>query len=260
MTFTTNKYPDKELENEKEEFARIVRNSLVKTDKNVYDVVAGSNRTTLNVGSLSIPCYVIRTEEGDIPVLSGRGLQKALGLPNRSGTELQLLFNSKELSGLVSEELKEEINTVFAFKRPGAGGSQPLTFGNRAKTLVKISIFLRNVKDLLPEKSKFISDNASKIIDEFAVEGIEAVVFRITGYDNLRERIAIEKVLGSVVAPEIREYARRFDTWFYEETYRLKGWDYEPIRTGKIRNTNSQLGVITMDIVWDRLLPLHPLI
>jgi hypothetical protein len=43
--------------------------------------------------------------------------------------------------------------------------------------------------------------------------------------------------------------------WYYENIYRLRGWDFEPIRNKTVRNTNSQLGHITMDIVWNRQLP-----
>jgi hypothetical protein len=252
---TNNNIPDKTLEDEKSEFERAISKTLLATEKKVYEVVSGSARTTINSGNIRIPCYVIRTEDGDIPVLSGRGIQKALGLPNKSGNELQQLFNSKELSGHVTKELKEVINTVYAFKRPGAGGSQLATYGNPAKTLVIIGIFLREAYNsgFLPEKNKHLADKSSEIIDSFAVEGIESAVFRITGYNNIRERLAIERVLGTFIKSDIGEYAKRFDTWFYEEIYRLKGWDYQPIKTGKIKNTNSQLGFITMDIVWDRL-------
>lgn len=256
MSNTSSKEPKSRLEEEKNEFKKLIKKSLIKTDKKIYEIIAGSAKTTLDFGAFKIPCYMIRTEDGDIPVLSGRGMQKALGLPNKTGTELQNLFNSKELSGLITDDLLQAINTVYAFKRDGAGGSQAMTFGSRARVFIKICIFFRNALDkgYLPERNAYIAHKASQIIDNFAEEGIEAVAKRITGYDDIKERYAIEKALGTVVAPEIREYAKRFDKWFYEEIYRLKGWDYEPIRNGTIKNTNSQLGLITMDIVWDRVI------
>ncbi len=254
------KQPDNSLEEEKKEFEKIVNRSrkIIGSDnQKVYTVIAGSLRTPLIVGNIKIPAYVINTEIGAKAVLSGNGLQKAIGLPGKEGRELSSLLNKPGIKEIVPDSLKLLLSQRYLFKRPGAGGAIPQTYGYEAITLIQICkvFYDAGKKGLLDKDYQFIADKAEEYILAFAEKGVEQEVFRVTGYDELKSQLALVKLIGEHVSPIIQPYVPKFPSWFAEEIYRLKGWDYEPIKSGKIRNTNSQLGTITMDIVYDRLLP-----
>lgn len=68
---------------------------------------------------INLECYVL---EGDIRVLSGRGMQKAMGLGQTHGTKLRKFLYSKQLKPFISGELAMELTKLLRFIRPGRGG------------------------------------------------------------------------------------------------------------------------------------------
>lgn len=132
--------PDEEMAREKAEFAKVIKrtHTLVPNQEKIYRVLAGSMRTTLDIGNIKIPSYVLDIDGVALPVLSGNGLQKALGLPGRDGKELSSLLGRPEIKSIVPESLLNSLNKRLLFKRPGAGGAVPQTYGYEAKTLIQI--------------------------------------------------------------------------------------------------------------------------
>jgi hypothetical protein len=169
-----------------------LNNSIIPEKRRIHKIVAGSRNTTINFGDIKIESYVIQGDDKDLPVLSGRGMQKALGLPNKSGTELSSLLKSFAKKTTVDPILLDSIENYYSFKRDGAGGSQVATNGYVAGTLIRICILFRDNNRLFTEENQFIPENASKIIDNFAIEGIERVVFRVTGYDDIQNERILE--------------------------------------------------------------------
>jgi hypothetical protein len=73
--------------------------------------------------------------------------------------------------------------------------------------------------------------------------GIVALVDEVTGYQQVRKRDALYKILEAYISPELMPWAQRFPHSFYEEMFRLHGWDYDPTSVkrpgvvGKFTNT-----------------------
>ena len=88
------------------------------------------------------------------------------------------------------------------------------------------------------------------LIRAFARVGIIALVDEATGYQEVRDRIALQKILDKFLNKELAAWAKTFPDEFYDEIFRLKGW---PGPEGVKRP--SVLGHYTNDIVYKRLAP-----
>lgn len=71
--------------------------------------------------------------EGGERVLSGRGMQEALGLGQAHGSLLKDFTSQKALIPFINNKLAMELNNPIRFIRPGRGGV--LAAGYRAETL-----------------------------------------------------------------------------------------------------------------------------
>ena len=54
--------------------------------------------------------------------------------------------------------------------------------------------------------------------------GIVALVDEATGFQEVRKRDALHKILEAYIAPELMPWTRRFPPSFYKEMFRLHGW------------------------------------
>ena len=74
----------------------------------------GSSKTPLKLGKFEIPCYVL--EDGR-RVLSGRGMQNALGYSSKSsGSAIQNLIKDKNIKTYISPDIFEKLNSRIAFE------------------------------------------------------------------------------------------------------------------------------------------------
>ncbi len=85
----------------------------------------------------------------------------------------------------------------------------------------------------------------------FARVGINALVDEVTGYQEVRDRQALQKILDLFISKELLKWTKRFPDEFYREMFRLKGWEFPKLGTGK----PQVVGHYTNDIVYDRIAP-----
>jgi hypothetical protein len=86
-----------------------------------------------------------------------------------------------------------------------------------------------------------------------ATVGIVALVDEATGYQEVRDRKALEEILSKFIASELLPWAKQFPDEFYVELFRLRGWQHlqSPL-TGK---RPSVVGHYTNDLIYQRLAP-----
>ena len=94
-----------------------------------------ADKTPLKLGKVELPCYVLNN---GMRVFSGRGIQKALGADNNSGTWLSKFVNSKSITWNMKPGVLQQFNEPIQFKRNGAGGSQSMTYGYEATLLIDL--------------------------------------------------------------------------------------------------------------------------
>lgn len=202
----------------------------------------------LFIGNIAIPCHVL--EDGS-RVISGRGIQNSLGFSkSSSGLSLSNFIESK-LIHYLSPEVIDRIENPFVFKRIGSGGSAPTTHGYDAGLLIDIcdaTIEAFVNKKLNPSQYKY-AEHAQMIIRSVAKVGIIALVDEATGYQEVRDKQALQAILDKYLAKELAAWAKRFPDDFYKEMFRLKGWDFTPANVAK----PGVVGLYTNQLVYERL-------
>lgn len=208
----------------------------------------GSDKTPLHLGNLEIPCYVL---EDGTRVFSGRGIQKALGAnPKSSGTWLNKFINESSLTEYLNPGVLDQINTPIKFERPGAGGSQSVTFGYEVTLLIDICDSILEAEKSRANIPDNISKNAQIIIRSVAKVGIIALVDEVTGYQYDREKDALQVVLKAYINDELLKWQQKFPDSFYFEIFRLNKWDYTV--TG-IKKRPGVIGTWTNELIYKQL-------
>lgn len=210
----------------------------------------GASDRPLIIGDIKIPCYVLAD---GTRVLAQRGLQSGIGLSEGGGqggvrrvAQLMERFSEKgiDVRGLITR-----INSPIRFIPPHGGNPAD---GYDATILPDICAVLIEVQQrgMLDKRMIRLAERAAKLQHGFATVGIIALVDEATGYQEVRQRDALAKILEKFVAKELRPWIKTFPAQFYEQIYRLNGWDYDE-RSGR----PGVIGHWTNNIVYKRLAP-----
>ena len=81
--------------------------------------------------------------------------------------------------------------------------------------------------------------------------GITALVDEATGFQEVRARDELQKILEEFVQAELRPWMKRFPDEFFKQIYRLNGWEYRP---GQSKRT-PYVGKLVNKYIYDQLAP-----
>jgi hypothetical protein len=203
----------------------------------------------LIIGGNEIPCYVL---EDGTRILGQRGTTNALsnpGSPIKSGHWFQRLIKDDAIRPFFSDELLDRFNNPIQFKARGPQAGK----GFEANLLVDFCDALLEAKksgSLKPSNTYYeASIQAEVLIRAFARIGIIALVDEATGYQEVRDRLALQKILEMYVSKDLLPWTKKFPDKFYQEMFRLKGWSYP------ITKRPSVVGRYTNDLIYKQLPP-----
>ena len=209
----------------------------------------GSPDKRLKLGERELECYVL---EGGDRVLSGRGMQEALGLGQSHGGLLKDFVNQKSLLPFINNKLAMELDSPIRFIRPGRGGV--LAAGFKAETLPNICdavLEARNSGALTGKRQLEVAKQCEIVVRALSRVGINALIDEITGFQEVRDRDALQQILEKYITDEWAKWTKTFPDDFYKELFRLKGLEY-PTASGR---KPQSVGHWTNDIISDRLAP-----
>jgi hypothetical protein len=89
------------------------------------------------------------------------------------------------------------------------------------------------------------------LIRGLAGVGIVALVDEATGYQDVRDRQALQAILDAYLERELATWAKRFPDEFYRQIFRLRGWTWR----GMSVNRPQVVAAYTRDLVYERLAP-----
>jgi len=199
----------------------------------------------LELGGIVIPCYV--TEDG-LRVLSGRTMTSAVGMKGR-GSGMTRIATNKTLRPFINAELMAAIENP---KQLSGFGSA--THGYEATVLLQIceSILVARDEGLLKTTQELrYAKHADILIRGFAKVGIIALIDEATGYQDIRARNELSKILEAYIAEELRPYQSRFPNDFYKELFRLHNWPYNPLSVKR----PGYVGKLTNRLIYEKLPP-----
>jgi hypothetical protein len=211
----------------------------------------GSPDHPLTIGDLEISCYVL--EDGR-RVLAQSGMIESLGMSHggsggSGGDRLAKFTAGKRISPYISAELSERTKNPIKFRTPRGA----VAYGYEATILADIceAVLQARADGKLQGQQENIAKRCEILVRGFARVGIIALVDEATGFQEVRARQALEKILEKFISAELLKWAKMFPDEFYQQMARLRNLHYAEIATKR----PAYIGHLTNDIVYDRLAP-----
>jgi hypothetical protein len=210
----------------------------------------GAPDRPLRIGDIEIPCYVLADGRR---VLSQRGLQSGIGMSEggrkHGARKMASLMARLEEKGLDVKDLVARANTPFRFIPPHGGNPAD---GYDATILPDICAVIIEAgrRGVLDKRLHHLAERCATLQHGFATVGIIALVDEATGYQHLRPRDALAKILEKFVEKELRPWIKTFPPDYYQQIYRLNDWAYDE-KSGR----PGIIGHWTNNIVYRRLAP-----
>lgn len=216
-------------------------------------ILKATHEGTLHLGNIEIPCAVL---ENGQRVLTQSGFMKALGRARQAkgrqyydgDVNMPAFLTAKNLKPFIPNEL-EVTSSQIEFK-PLKGAR---AFGYAAEILPKVCDVFIDADDAgkLTHNQKHIGITAKIIMRGLAHVGVVALVDEATGYQEVRDKMALQAILDAYLKKELAAWAKRFPDEFYREMFRLRGWKWR----GMSVNRPSVVGKYTNDLIYERLAP-----
>ena len=202
------------------------------------------------VGGYSFHVYNLAD---DTRVLSERGFLAVIGSRHKGAAGSRWLkecLSDPVIKHFFSKSVHQSIENPITFV--GTDGQQKR--GYNASILKDFCVGFVKAKDsgaLRTELQKSYASYCQVLLIAFADIGIQAWVDEATGFQYVRERDALNKILDAYIRQDWAGWAKTFPDEFYMQIYRLKGLPFDP---DNVRRPGF-IGHVTKDIVYSRLAP-----
>ena len=179
----------------------------------------------LNLSGFRMECAVLAD---GTRVIQQRDIMDALGRSTSSGRRVEGLppfLEATNLAPFITRELRQHINGI-AFRR---NGQRFVSTGYEAILLPEIcDVFLAARLDpdtRLSRAQEGYAERAEVIMRALAKVGIVALVDEATGYEKVRERQELQRLLAEYVEESFRPWVRAFPEEFFTQAMRIYGHD-----------------------------------
>jgi len=197
----------------------------------------------LNVGNTAIPCYVL---EDGTRLIAQTGTAQSLGLSRFA--QLSKFTSSNVLKPFTNKELSDLVANPIKFTPPRGGNA---IYGYQATIITDIcdAVLEARKEGKLLKQQTHIAAQCEILTRAFARIGIIALIDEATGYQEIRKKDALQKILDAFISKELAAWVKRFPDEFYDEMFRLKSWNWNSLKRPSV------VGRYTNDLVYARLAP-----
>lgn len=183
-----------------------------------------------------IPCAVLDDDE-NTRVLTQEGFLAALGRAAKAKAGhgatavdgLPAFLRANNLKPFINNELMQS-TTPIVFQPRSPGGFRGVAFGYRANLLPKVCWVYHEAYlsgRILPSQ-KHIAEACTALLKALTNVAIDALVDEATGFQDIRAKNALIKLLEKYISKEALPWVKTFDDEFYREMFRLHGYAYDP--------------------------------
>lgn len=211
----------------------------------------------LQIGDMVFPCSVL---SDGTRILTQSDFMKVMGMyysgwvarnrpPEDAAADVPQFLSFKSLKPFVDKHLGD-LQSITVKYRTQHGN---IAHGIKAEIIPKIcDVWLdADEHSKLGSRQKKIAQKARLLIRALAHVGIIALVDEATGYQDVRQRRALQEILDAFLRKELAAWAKRFPDEFYKQIYRLRGWKWR----GRRVNPPQVVAHYTTDFVYERLGP-----
>ncbi|WP_162238954.1 P63C domain-containing protein [Methylobacterium sp. Leaf85] len=217
----------------------------------------------LQIGTAHLQCAVL-DDEHNTRIFTQSGFLTALGrfpTPKSARTEvlanLPAFLRAKNLEPFISNELVSS-STPLVFEAAWGGGHKGRSLGFKAQLLPEVCWVYHNAEraGVLVPSQKHVADQCTVLLRGLTNVAIDALVDEATGWQYIRERDELQKLLSAYVSAELLPWAAAFPDEYYKEMFRLWNWQWPPngYTTGSPKGPRYA-GKITNKIIYDQLPP-----
>lgn len=220
---------------------------------NMEKILNATHEGILTINEFKIKSYVL---ENGVRVLNRIEFIRAIGRTGKAKGgrgydrefKVPVFLSANNLRPFIDNELLQNSKPIIFKDAKGAK-----SIGYKAELLPSVcNVFLdAHDKNALSENQLHIADRCKILIRGLATVGIIALVDEATGYQEIRDKKALQQILDKYLLKEYAKWAKRFPDEFYIEMFRLKGWQWKGMKI----NRPSVVGKYTNDIVYSRLAP-----
>jgi len=217
---------------------------------NDYPVFEATHRGYLSIAGSKIPCAVLKNGKR---VISQTGLFQAFERPRKGEKRqegLPSVIGAANLVPFVTQELREKGKTIHYFHTNGTIAS-----GYDAELIPLIcALYLDASKadpSVLVASQMKLVERAEILLRALAKVGITGLIDEATGYQYDREKDALQALLSKYIAEEFLPWTSRFPREYYQEIFRLYGWQYDPLSLKR----PQFVGKFTKEFVYNEISP-----
>ncbi len=214
-------------------------------------ILRATHEGELKLGDSILSCAVLNN---GTRVLTATAVFKAFDRPRKGKSsesyradQMPSFINANNLQPFINEQLKQWTEAIQYIDLNGT-----IRYGYNARVLrglCKVYIDAKNANALHKSQERFIPI-AEALLYSLADLGITALVDEATGYQLDRKKDALQTILKAYISEEFLPWQKRFPDIFYEELFRLNGWEYN---VDGIKKRPSVIGTWTNILIYKRL-------
>jgi len=204
---------------------------------------------TLNIGGWkNIGCWVLEDERR---IISQKSFMEVIGMPRSIQIPIgEYVSGILDPKNLRSDSITKFIQTIENPVKFLTTEMMP-AYGYEGDIIIDFCtavLYARRAKNL-STAALYYADQAERLLVAIGKTGIAALIDEATGYQEIRDKRALEALLDRYLLKEFSAWARRFPVEFYQELFRLRGWSWKGMKL----NRPSCVGTFTNEIVYSRL-------
>jgi len=211
-----------------------------------------THQGSLKIGERELPCAVL---ENGTRVISKSAIFRAFGRTKRGRKkdEIRVLnmpsfIDANNLQPFISEELQGVLSSVEYLSKRGTQ-----TIGYKAEILPLLCDVYLSARESgsLTKQQYALAAVSESLVRSLSKIGIIALVDEATGYQEAREKDALQQLLSIYLSEERLKWAKVFPDEYYRQLFRLRGWPYNPMSVKR----PQLVGKLTNQLVYDKLPP-----
>ncbi|MGB8391932.1 P63C domain-containing protein [Mycobacterium sp.] len=201
----------------------------------------------MEIGHRTIACAVL--DDGTRVINQGTMLTALGRSPRPKGGDAGTVLFAANLEPFISDDLEEKLRTPITYRMPNGGRA----LGYPAEVLPEVCEAYLDARErgALLKSQQPAATAAEILMRGLARVGIVALIDEATGYQEVRARQELQRILESYVQAELRPWVKTFPDDFFREIYRLQGWEY---KSGTSRRT-PYVGHLINKYVYEQLPP-----